>query len=311
MTTQADTATNSGVAEVVQNLNVKEATKVIKEVGSMDFQMILEQWIIPYGTKILLAIVIYIVGKFLARIFSRVLGRIVLASSRDEMLQSFVSSISYFLFLLIVVIAALSQLGINTSSLVALIGAAGLAIGLALQNSLQNFAAGVMILIFKPFRRGDFIEAAGTSGKVEQMGLLVLELRTGDNKTVLVPNGKVFADSITNYSRNETRRIDMIFDISYDADIEKAKSIIAQVLFDDERVLNHPEPTIAVGSLASNSVQLFVRPWVQTSQYASTQFDLLEKVKIAFDKADIAIPYNQLDLHFPDEGTLTLGKPKS
>ena len=191
MTTQADTVTNSGVVEVVQNLNVKEATKVIKEVGSMDFQMILEQWIIPYGTKILLAVVIYIVGKFLARVLSRVLGRIVLASSKDEILQSFVSSISYFLFLLIVVIAALSQLGINTSSLVALIGAAGLAIGLALQNSLQNFAAGVMILIFKPFKKGDFIEAAGTSGKVEQMGLLVLELRTGDNKTVLVPNGKI------------------------------------------------------------------------------------------------------------------------
>ncbi|STO59323.1 small-conductance mechanosensitive channel [Canicola haemoglobinophilus] len=208
---------------IVPSLDIKEATQVIKEVGSMNFQDILEQWIIPYGTKILLAVAIYIFGKLLARILSNLLGKIVLTSSKDEMLQSFVSSISYFLFLLIVVIASLSQLGINTSSLVALIGAAGLAVGLALQNSLQNFAAGVMILIFKPFKKGDFIEAGGTSGKVEQMGLLMLELRTGDNKTILVPNGKVFADSITNYSRNETRRIDLILDISYESDIEKAK----------------------------------------------------------------------------------------
>lgn len=290
--------------DTVQQIDVQAtATKVLEEVKTLDLAKLdhfLYDYIIPYGTKIVLAIAIFVFGKYLARIISRLLGRAVLASSKDEMLQSFVTSIAYFLFLLIVVIAALSQLGINTSSLVALIGAAGLAIGLALQNSLQNFAAGVMILIFKPFRKGDFIEAAGTSGKVEQMGLLVLELRTGDNKTVLVPNGKVFADSIVNYSRNETRRIDLIFDISYDADIEKAKSIIAKVLFDEENVLNHPEPTIAVGSLAPSSVQLFVRPWVQTSKYASTQFDLLEKVKMEFDKAGIGIPFNQLDLHLPD-----------
>lgn len=308
MTSKTESQSGGGVVEAVQNLDVKEVVQAVKKADVMDIQLLLDQWIIPYGTKIVLALAIYFIGKFFARLFSQVLGRIVLASSKDEMLKSFVSSISYFLGLLIVVIAALSQLGINTSSLVALIGAAGLAIGLALQNSLQNFAAGVMILIFKPFRKGDFIEAAGKSGKVEQMGLLVLELRTGDNKTVLVPNGKVFADSITNYSRNETRRIDMIFDISYDADIEQAKAIIAQVLFDDERVLNHPEPTIAVGNLGTNSVQIFARPWVQTSQYSSTQFDILEKVKLAFDKANIAIPYNQLDVHFSEPLPERVGK---
>ncbi|MBN6711051.1 mechanosensitive ion channel [Haemophilus haemoglobinophilus] len=293
---------------IVPSLDIKEATQVIKEVGSMNFQDILEQWIIPYGTKILLAVAIYIFGKLLARILSNLLGKIVLTSSKDEMLQSFVSSISYFLFLLIVVIASLSQLGINTSSLVALIGAAGLAVGLALQNSLQNFAAGVMILIFKPFKKGDFIEAGGTSGKVEQMGLLMLELRTGDNKTILVPNGKVFADSITNYSRNETRRIDLILDISYESDIEKAKAAVAQVLANEANVLKNPEPVIGVGNLAASSVQLFVRPWVQTSNYFSTQIALLEKIKIEFDNAGISIPYNQLDIHLPEQTQITLNK---
>lgn len=293
---------------IVPSLDIKEATQVIKEVGSMNFQDILEQWIIPYGTKILLAVAIYIFGKLLARILSNLLGKIVLTSSKDEMLQSFVSSISYFLFLLIVVIASLSQLGINTSSLVALIGAAGLAVGLALQNSLQNFAAGVMILIFKPFKKGDFIEAGGTSGKVEQMGLLMLELRTGDNKTILVPNGKVFADSITNYSRNETRRIDLILDISYESDIEKAKAVVAQVLANEANVLKNPEPVIGVGNLAASSVQLFVRPWVQTSNYFSTQIALLEKIKIEFDNVGISIPYNQLDIHLPEQAQITLNK---
>ena len=293
---------------IVPSLDIKEATQVIKEVGSMNFQDILEQWIIPYGTKILLAVAIYIFGKLLARILSNLLGKIVLTSSKDEMLQSFVSSISYFLFLLIVVIASLSQLGINTSSLVALIGAAGLAVGLALQNSLQNFAAGVMILIFKPFKKGDFIEAGGTGGKVEQMGLLMLELRTGDNKTILVPNGKVFADSITNYSRNETRRIDLILDISYESDIEKAKAAVSKVLANEENVLKDPEPVIGVGNLAASSVQLFVRPWVQTSNYFSTQIALLEKIKIEFDNAGISIPYNQLDIHLPEQAQITLNK---
>lgn len=293
----------------IENLDLQaEAIKLINTVEKTNFETLLSRWIIPYGTKILLAIAIFIIGRFLARVLSNIISKAVLASSKDEMLQSFVKSISYFLFLLITVIAALSQLGINTSSLVALIGAAGLAIGLALQNSLQNFAAGVMILLFKPFKKGDFIEGGGKSGKVEQMGLLMLELRTGDNKTVLIPNGKVFSDSITNYSRNETRRIDFIFDISYDADIEKAKNIIQQILFDDEDVLNYPEPSIGVASLAANSVQIFARPWVQTANYGGTQAAILEKVKIEFDKAGITIPYNQLDLHICGNEGISIGK---
>lgn len=297
--------------QAVKNVNViAETEKVITKVSSMNFETILNDWLIPYGTKILLAIAIFVIGKSLAKFISRLLAKAVLASTKDEMLQSFVRSISYFLLLLIVVIAALSQLGINTSSLVALIGAAGLAIGLSLQNSLQNFAAGVMLLIFKPFKKGDLIETGGMSGTVEEMGLLMLELRTGDNKTVLIPNGKVFSDSIVNYSDNETRRIDFIFDISYDADITQAKSIVADILANEQNVLKDPAPVIAVSALAANSVQLVVRPWVNTPNYWATYWGIMEKVKLAFDEAGIAIPYNQMDIHITSEETIALEKKK-
>ncbi len=290
--------------EVVEKLEVVDklkdgATTFLTQVKTGDTQALLNEWVIPYGGKLLAAIIIFVVGKMLARFVSRLLGKIVYHSSKDEMLKGFVSSITYFLFLLIVVIASLSELGVNTSSLVALIGAAGLAIGLALQNSLQNFAAGVMILVFKPFKKGHYIEASGVAGTVEQMGILVLELRTPDNKTVLVPNGKVLSDSITNYSMNARRRIDFIFDIAYDADIAQAKSIISRCLAEDARILKDPEPLIGVGSLAASSVQLFVRPWAATADYWGVYYDITEKVKLAFDEAGIEIPFNQLDVHLP------------
>ncbi|HGO5854348.1 TPA: mechanosensitive ion channel family protein [Mannheimia haemolytica] len=286
------------VTETAPNIDVvAETEKVIHKVSNMNIETMLNEWIIPYGTKILLAIAIFVVGKFLARLISRLLGKAALKSTKDEMLQSFIVSISYFLLLLIVVIASLSQIGINTSSLVALIGAAGLAIGLSLQNSLQNFAAGVMLLIFKPFRKGDLIETGGMTGVVEQMGLLVLELRTGDNKTVLLPNGKVFSDSIVNYSNNPTRRIDFTFDISYESNIKQAKEIIEGILDNNVYVLKDPKPVVAVGALAANSVQLVVRPWVQTTNYWAAYWDIIEQVKLAFDNAGVAIPYNQMELH--------------
>ncbi|TCJ98947.1 small conductance mechanosensitive channel [Volucribacter psittacicida] len=291
--------------EQLQNLNIQAETREFLHIlKNLDMNTLIFDYIIPYGTKILLAFVIYFIGKMFARWLSKVMGRIAFRSTRDEMLQGFVVSISYFLFLLMTIIAALSQLGINTASLVALIGAAGLAVGLALQNSLQNFAAGVMILIFKPFGKGDYIEAGGTAGTVRQMGLLTLELRTGDNKSVLVPNGKILADKITNYSKNMTRRIDLIFDIAYEADIAEAKAIIAQCLKQDERILTTPEPLIAVGALATSSVQLFVRPWVKTGDYWGVYYNITEQVKLEFDKANIAIPYDQVDIHFPDEITV-------
>ncbi|MFZ7305881.1 mechanosensitive ion channel family protein [Avibacterium avium] len=285
-----------------------ETSALIDKIHSIGMDNFLNEYVISYGTKILLALVIYLIGKRIARLFSRLLSKGVYHSTKDEMLQSFVKSISYFLFLLMVIIAALSQLGINTSSLVALIGAAGLAIGLALQNSLQNFAAGVMILIFKPFRKDDVVESGGIVGKVEQIGLLFLELRTGDNKTILIPNGKVFGDSITNYSSNATRRIDFIFDIAYKSNIEQAKAIVADILAQDPRVLKDPEPTIAVGALAANSVQLVVRPWVNTADYWAVHFDVTEKVKLAFDQAGIEIPFPQMNIHLPENAELKVGQ---
>ncbi|MCW9715601.1 mechanosensitive ion channel family protein [Avibacterium sp. 21-594] len=285
-----------------------ETSALIDKIHSIGMDNFLNEYVISYGTKILLALAIYLIGKRIARLFSRLLSKGVYHSTKDEMLQSFVKSISYFLFLLMVIIAVLSQLGINTSSLVALIGAAGLAIGLALQNSLQNFAAGVMILIFKPFRKDDVVESGGIVGKVEQIGLLFLELRTGDNKTILIPNGKVFGDSITNYSSNATRRIDFIFDIDYKANIEQAKAIVAGILSSDPRILKDPEPTIAVGALAANSVQLVVRPWVNTADYWAVHFDVTEKVKLAFDEAGIEIPFPQMNIHLPENAELKLGQ---
>lgn len=292
--------------DATRNIDVVAQTEqVLEKVSNMDMQTFLNDWAIPYSTKILLAIVIFIAGKWLARFISNLLSKAVMASTDDPMLQSFVRSISYFLLLLIVVIAALSQLGINTSSLVALIGAAGLAISLSLQNSLQNFAAGVMLLIFKPFRKGDLIETNDMSGSVEQMGLWVLELRTGDNKTVLIPNSKVFSDNIVNYSRNETRRIDFTFDIGYEANIKTAKNIVARLLDENPLVLKDPKPTIGVGALAASSVQLTVRPWVKTGDYWTVYRDTLEQVKLAFDEAGISIPFNQMDIHITGDSVAT------
>ena len=281
-----------------KNIDVVATTeKVLKKVDSMSFDAILNDYMIPYGTKIILAIAIFVIGKWLAKAISKLLSKAVLASTKDEMLQSFIRSISYFLLLLIVVIASLSQLGINTSSLVALIGAAGLAIGLSLQNSLQNFAAGVMLLIFKPFQKGDQIETGGTVGTIQQMGILVLELRTSDNKTVLIPNSSVFSGKITNYSANDTRRLNFVFDIAYDTDLRKAKEIILQILTNEGKVLSTPAPDVSVSELAANSVKLGAQAWVNTSDASSAYSSVLEQVKLAFDEAGIVIPFNQLDVN--------------
>ncbi|RDF08216.1 mechanosensitive ion channel family protein [Haemophilus paraphrohaemolyticus] len=281
-----------------QNIDVVATTeKLLQKVDTMSIDAILHDYLIPYGTKIVLAIAIFVIGKWLAKAISKLMSKAVLASTKDEMLQSFVRSISYFLLLLIVVIASLSQIGINTSSLVALIGAAGLAIGLSLQNSLQNFAAGVMLLIFKPFQKGDQIETGGTVGTVQQMGILVLELRTSDNKTVLIPNGSVFSSKITNYSANDTRRLNFVFDIAYDADLKKAKEIISQILANESTILPTPEPSVSVSELAASSVKLGAQGWVTTANASSTYSRILEEVKLAFDEAGIVIPFNQLDVN--------------
>jgi len=268
---------------------------------SIDMNTIINTYLIPWGLNIGFALIIFIVGRLVVSIINGIVKKLLSKAGLDKILVNFISAIVRLLLLLFVIIAALSQLGINTTSLIALIGAAGLAVGLSMKDSLQNFAAGVMILIFKPFREGDFVEAGGTSGSVIQINIFSSTFLTPDNKQVIVPNGAIYSGVITNYSATGTRRIDMVFGIGYEDDIEKAKGIIEEVIKSENRILNTPEYVIAVGELADSSVNIYVRPWVSSSNYWPVKFDFTEKIKLEFDKNGISIPYPQMDVHIDNE----------
>lgn len=254
-------------------------------------------FILFYGLKILIAVAIFIVGKMVAKWLSNSVEKMLKKKEMDVAIQHFVSALAYYAGLAFVIIAALGQLGIHTASFVAVIGAAGLAIGLALQGSLANFAAGVLILIFKPYRVGDFVEVAGVSGSVAKVLVFTTELNTGDNKRVIIPNGQAMGGTITNYSTNDIRRVDLVMGIGYDDDIDKAKKVLEEVLAADGRVLKDPEHKIAVVELADSSVNFVVRPWVNKEDYWGVYFDLTEGVKKRFDQEGISIPYPQSDVH--------------
>ncbi len=264
---------------------------------SIDINQITATYIVPWGINLVTALAIFVIGRWVTKGLLSVIKKLLVKMKMDEILINFITSISSAIFLLFIIIAALDQLGVDTTSLIALLGAAGLAVGLALQNSLQNFAAGVMLIVFRPFRIGDFVEAGGTSGSVEAISIFSTLMRTGDNREVIVPNGTIYNGTITNYSAQETRRIDMIFGIGYDDDIKKAKDVIAGILKADQRIHASPEPLIAVGELADSSVNFNVRPWVNSGDYWAVKFDITEKIKIAFDDAGISIPYPQMDIH--------------
>jgi small conductance mechanosensitive channel len=215
----------------------------------------------------------------------------------DPLLVKFIGSLLSGLLTLVVIIAALDQLGVNTTSLIALIGAAGLAVGLALQGTLSNFASGVLLIIFKPFKVGDFIEAGGVSGVVEEISIFNTIFRTGDNKEMIVPNGQIYGGTIVNYSARDTRRIDLTIGIGYDADIKLAKETLDALIKADERILADPAPVIAVSELADSSVNFVVRPWVKAGDYWAVYWNLLEAVKLTFDEKGISIPYPQMDVH--------------
>lgn len=264
----------------------------------MDFNVVMDQYAVPWAIKIVMALVIFIVGRWVVKIVVNLVKKLLNRSGKmDEMLINFVASILNAILLLFVIIASLDQLGVDTTSLVALIGAAGLAIGLALQGSMQNFAAGVMILVFKPFKSGDFIEAGGVTGIVEQVNIFSSTLRTGDNKEVIVPNGSIYGGAITNFSARDTRRIDMVFGIGYDDDIRKAKEILEKLVAEDDRILKDPAPVIALSELGDSSVNFVVRPWVNSADYWNVLWDMNEKVKLTFDAEGISIPYPQMDVH--------------
>ena len=258
-----------------------------------------DAYIVPYAANIALALVIFVVGKWLAGTLTKVVISLLKKSRMDDILIGFVTSIVKTLLMLFVTIAALNQLGVDTTSLIALLGAAGLAVGLALQNSLQNFAAGVMLIVFRPFKAGDFVELAGVSGVVENIGIFSSVLRTGDNRELIVPNGVIYGGIITNYSKRSTRRVDMVFGIDYSDDLKQAKELLRTIILADERVLPEPEPVIAVSELADFSVNFIVRPWVKNADYWPVLWDTTEKVKLEFDAQGLSIPYPQMDVHMP------------
>lgn len=269
----------------------------MKHLDPAQIQFYLNTYVIPWGLRLLTAALVFVVGRWLAKLIIRLMHRGMDRARIDPTLSKFIGSISYSVLLLSVVIASLDRLGVNTTSLLALLGAAGLAVGLALKDSLSNFSAGVMLIIFRPFKVGDFIEAAGTAGKVEHVQVFSTVLTTPDNREITVPNGAIFSGTIVNVSARATRRIDMVFGIGYSDDIDKARSLIMQAMSKDNRILPDPAPSVSLAELADSSVNFNVRPWVNSADYWAVRSDLLEKIKAAFDKNGISIPFPQRDVH--------------
>jgi len=257
----------------------------------------LQEWIVFYGIKVIAALAIFIIGRMAASGIKAILRRVLQKGHVDPTLVSFLTNLCYVLILAFVIIAALGQLGVQTASFVAVLGAAGLAVGLALQGSLANFAAGILMVIFKPFRVGDFIEAAGTMGVVEEIGIFTTELKSPDNKKIIVPNAKLTSDNIINYSAKEERRVDIVAGVSYRDNLDKVHKVLNEILVSDKRILKDPAPTIAVLELGSSSVNFAIRPWVKTSDYWDVFFSLQEQIKKRFDAEGITIPFPQQDVH--------------
>ncbi len=253
--------------------------------------------VVSLGKNLIVALVIFYVGRFVIGFVVRGLHKMLQKNGVDKTLETFVCNLVRTALLIVVIIAAISALGIETTSFIAIFGAAGLAVGLALQGSLSNFASGVLIVLFRPYKVGDFIEAAGINGSVEQVQILTTVLKTGDNKQVIVPNSQIMDSVITNYSANDTRRVDMVVGVSYDDDLDKVRSTIQELVAADERIMAEPACTIAVSALADSSVNFVVRPWVKTSDYWGVMFDLTEAIKKRFDKDGISFPFPQQDVH--------------
>ncbi|WNO10248.1 mechanosensitive ion channel family protein [Teredinibacter sp. KSP-S5-2] len=249
--------------------------------------------VLPLAQKAGVALLIFIIGIWIANHVVRFVKKLLQLRKLDDALTGFVEGLLSALLKFVVLLIAVEQLGIDTTSLLALLGAAGLAIGLALKDSLSNFAAGVMLIVFKPFKAGDFVEAGGIMGIVESVTIFNTLFRSGDNKEIIVPNAQIYGGTIINYSARATRRIDLIIGISYDDDMKKARQLMLDVINSDERILKDPEPVIAVDALADSSVNFVVRPWVNSSDYWAVRWHLLEAIKESFDANGITIPYPQ------------------
>ena len=265
----------------------------------MDTSVFATAWLYAseYGVKILAALAIFFIGKYFVKKITDISKNMMLKANVDNTIVEFLDSVIYFALLIVVILASLSTLGINTTSFLAIFGAASLAVGLALKDSLSNIGAALLIIIFRPFNIGDFIDAAGASGTVKDINLFSTIITTGDNKVIIVPNSSIIGGNIINYSNKPTRRVNHVFGIGYDDDLKLAKDTLLKIMHDDERVLKEPAPFVAVGELASSSVNLVFRAWVKTEDYWSVHFDMLERVKLAFDEKGISIPYPQMDIH--------------
>jgi small conductance mechanosensitive channel len=255
-----------------------------------------------WGLQLIGAVAVLIIGRWVARKIRSVLRHVLTSKGLDATLVPFVSGLAYWLILAFVAVAALGMVGVQTASMVAVLGAAGLAVGLALQGTLSNFAAGVMLLMFRPFKVGDYVEAGGAAGSVESVGLFSTTLNTPDNVKIIVPNGVVFGSTIKNYAANDTRRNDMVVGISYDDDIGVAIKTIQGLLDGDDRVLKDPAPVIAVSELADSSVNIVVRPWCKKEDYWDLRFDLTRCFKEQLEAAGCSIPYPQQDVYMHQVG---------
>lgn len=254
-------------------------------------------WLTLYGFNLLGALLILVLGLWLSKLLSKLVRRLMNARSLEATLVDFCANLVYAILVAFVAIAALSKLGVQTASLIALLGAAGLAIGLALQSSLSNFAAGIMMIVLRPFKAGDYIEGAGIAGTVELVHIFSTRLKTPDNRTVFTPNAKLLGDNIINYTERGTRRMDLIIGVSYDDDIREVKRILQQIIEEDDRFLKEPEPVVALNEFADSSLNFVMRPWVTVEDYWPARFDTLEKIKLRFDEAGISIPFPQRDVH--------------
>ncbi|WP_434138557.1 small-conductance mechanosensitive channel MscS [Photobacterium leiognathi] len=287
--------TESVTDKVVDKISDNSLTDSVLHAGNWlsDNQDLL----IQYAVNLVSALLILFIGNMIVKAVAGAVAKVLRKKDMDNAVVEFIHGLVRYLLFVIVLIAALSRIGVQTASVVAVIGAAGLAVGLALQGSLSNFAAGVLIVAFRPFKSGDFVEVAGVSGAVESIQIFSTELRTPDNKTVVVPNSSIIGNPITNYSRNATRRIDLVIGVSYSADLQKTKEVLKRVVNADERVLKDPEPTIGVVALADSSVNFVVRPWVNTPDYWAVYFNLNQAIKEELDKEGIEIPFPQMDVH--------------
>ena len=250
-----------------------------------------------FGISLFIALFILLIGRQVVKILIKVISSALERSNTEDTVRIFVTNLLNTLLMIVVFIAAINQLGIQTTSIIAVLGAAGLAIGLALQGSLSNFAAGILIVIYRPYKVGDYIQADNHLGTVDDIQIFSTVLKTPDNKLVIVPNGSIMNGSIVNFSNQDKRRVDIIASCSYEDDIDKVKSVLADILSKDDRILSEPKPRIAVSELADSSVNLIVRPWVKNSDYIDVYYSLLEEIKKRFDQEGISIPYPQSDVH--------------